>query len=429
VDAIFERIAANRATGSGGLFSVCSADPTVLEASLRHARTNDSDFVLIEATSNQVNQHGGYTGMRPADFAKLVRNMAQRIGYPVDRVVLGGDHLGPNAWQGQSARTAMAEAATMIAQYVEAGFTKIHLDCSMPCADDQAPLSDEVVAERAAELCQVAEREYGLVGCTAPVYVIGTEVPVPGGVTGALDGLSVTSPDDARQTLAVHQSTFAARDLADAWQRVIAVVVQPGVEFGHHDIVDYDPEKATELSNVIDEFPNIVFEAHSTDYQGVDALVTLVRDHFAILKVGPGLTFALREALWGLDAIERECLGDRASGFRQKVLSVMKQEPRYWENYYRSTEENQRALDLQYSLSDRIRYYWPHPDIQAVRSEMFENIARLRPIPELISQYLPRAYDAMRAGQCDASPESLTIANVTAVLDNYHRACVPEGEC
>jgi CHAD domain-containing protein len=32
-------------------------------------------------------------------------------------------------------------------------------------------------------------------------------------------------------------------------------------------------------------------------------LAALVRDGFAILKVGPALTFALREALYGLDLI------------------------------------------------------------------------------------------------------------------------------
>jgi D-tagatose-1,6-bisphosphate aldolase subunit GatZ/KbaZ len=244
-----------------------------------------------------------------------------------------------------------------------------------------------------------------------------------------LDHLAVTRPEDARRTISVHRSTFESRGLAEAWQRVIAVVVQPGVEFGHHDVHDFDPGKATALSRVLDDFPDIVFEAHSTDYQTPEALAALVRDHFAILKVGPGLTFALREALWGIDAIERECLGDQASGFRDTVLSVMEREPGYWKDYYTSTDERQHALDMQYSLSDRIRYYWPHPEIRKACSAMFANFARARPVPELISQYLPNAYWAMRAGYCDDTPEALAIANVTAVLDNYHRACVPAGEC
>mgnify|MGYP002140241092 CR=1 FL=1 len=83
-------------------------------------------------------------------------------------------------------------------------------------------------------------------------------------------------------------------------------VVQPGVEFDHHKVIDYDRAKAARLSRALDGQPHIVFEAHSTDYQTPKALKALVEDHFAILKVGPGVTFALREAFWALDAIERE---------------------------------------------------------------------------------------------------------------------------
>ena len=58
-----------------GIYSVCSAHPLVLEAALRlPARTGG--LALIEATSNQVNQDGGYTGMRPADFRERVLSIA-----------------------------------------------------------------------------------------------------------------------------------------------------------------------------------------------------------------------------------------------------------------------------------------------------------------------------------------------------------------
>jgi D-tagatose 6-phosphate 4-epimerase len=45
-----------------GLTSVCSAHPIVVEAALRQGKADDSP-VLIEATCNQVNHQGGYTGM------------------------------------------------------------------------------------------------------------------------------------------------------------------------------------------------------------------------------------------------------------------------------------------------------------------------------------------------------------------------------
>ncbi|MBF4249241.1 tagatose-bisphosphate aldolase, partial [Vibrio anguillarum] len=121
---------------------------------------------------------------------------------PADKVVLGGDHLGPNCWQNLSASQAMEYSAQMIYDYVCAGFKKIHLDCSMPCADDQLPLTEELMAERAAQLCVVAERAWKSVGGEAPVYVVGTEVPTPGGALESLqeECIEVTKPEQALAT-------------------------------------------------------------------------------------------------------------------------------------------------------------------------------------------------------------------------------------
>jgi D-tagatose-1,6-bisphosphate aldolase subunit GatZ/KbaZ len=405
-----------------GIVSVCSAHPLVVEATLRHVRGSDARFALIEATSNQVNQDGGYTGMTPADFRRFVGAIAGRVGVPMDRVVLGGDHLGPNAWQDRPAADAMKRAEVMIADYVRAGFRKIHLDCSMACADDPSPLSDETVALRAAQLCAVAERAHAAVGGEPPVYVVGTEVPVPGGAAEELETVAVTTPAAARATIETHREIFTDAGLADAWQRVIGVVVQPGVEFDHRNVVDYVPEKARALSRMIEGYKHLVFEAHSTDYQRPAALAALVRDHFAILKVGPALTFALREALWGLDAIEREWIGPgAASGFRHITIARMKSEPKFWQKYYHA---HGAALDfdLQYSLSDRIRYYWPDPEIAQAQAAMFRNLTEHSPPAALISQYLPRGYAAMRDRSIGRAPAELAMANVAAVLDQYQAA-------
>jgi tagatose-1,6-bisphosphate aldolase non-catalytic subunit AgaZ/GatZ len=85
-----------------GITSVCSAHPVVLRAALRHG-AQPGRTVLIEATCNQVNHRGGYTGMVPADFAALVARIAAEEGCPMEQVILGGDHLGPNPWRDQPA--------------------------------------------------------------------------------------------------------------------------------------------------------------------------------------------------------------------------------------------------------------------------------------------------------------------------------------
>lgn len=426
--AILDVIARHKAGEPCGMFSICSAHPLVIEATFRHARRLGAPFALIEATSNQVNQDGGYTGMKPADFHDFVHRIADGVGLPRDRILLGGDHLGPNAWQALPAQDAMARAEVLIEDYVGAGFRKIHLDCSMSCADDPAQLSHETVARRAAHLCAVAERAHARAGGEPPVYVIGTEVPVPGGAAEELDTLAITTPDAARETIDMHRAIFAEAGLTDAWPRVIAAVVQPGVEFDHRKVVGYAPGKAHALSRMIEGCKGMIFEAHSTDYQTPSALAALVRDHFAILKVGPGVTFALREALWALDAIEREWIEPRlVSGFRSVAIARMKAEPRHWAKYY---HVRGAALDyeLQYSLSDRIRYYWPDPEIARAQDTMFRNLTENPPPPALISQHLPIGHAAVRNGLIGGGPAELAMAHVWALLDAYHAAVVPAKE-
>jgi D-tagatose-1,6-bisphosphate aldolase subunit GatZ/KbaZ len=410
-----------------GITSVCSAHPLVIEATLRHAVRTCAPLALVEATSNQVNQDGGYTGMVPADFRVFVEALAARTGFRIDRLILGGDHLGPNAWTALPAEEAMEKADVMVADYVRAGFSKIHLDCSMSCADDPVPLPERTIAERAARLCSAAEAAFEGDPADAPVYVIGTEVPVPGGAAEDLEALVVTAPEAALATIDMHRALFVERGLGDAWDRVIATVVQPGVEFDHMKVVDYDSLEAASLSAAIVPVDHLVFEAHSTDYQNASALAALVRDHFAILKVGPGVTFALREALWALDTIERETVevSERAS-LRDVAIARMKAEPGNWKRYYHETGD---ALDLQlqYSLSDRIRYYWSDPGIVAAQSRLIDNLrAHVPPLP-LLSQYLPLAYAAVRTGRATVDPVDLVVAHIGATLDAYHGACNPDA--
>ncbi len=422
MNVIRERLARHRAGQHAGIYSVCSAHPLVIEAALVQARET-GDVALIEATSNQVNQDGGYTGLRPAEFRDLVLGIARAVGLEGPRVLLGGDHLGPNCWQSGPADVAMAKADRLIADYVHAGFRKIHLDCSMACAGEPAALGDELIAARTARLAAHAESAWQASGGEPPVYVIGSEVPVPGGAREVLDHLAVTRPEAALATVEAHRVAFAAAGLRDAWDRVVALVVQPGVEFGHDTVVDYRPERAAALSAAIRGVPHLVYEAHSTDYQTRRALTDLVRDHYAILKVGPATTFALREALWALDSIVAELnrAGDRL-GLRATVLAALHADPSHWRAYYESVGA---ALDLQlqYSLSDRIRYYWTVPAVRDAVERLFATFDAAPPPPALVAQFLPSAVDALRAGRLQLRARDLVIHHVRGVVHDYSAAC------
>ncbi|AKS32072.1 D-tagatose-bisphosphate aldolase, class II, non-catalytic subunit [Mycolicibacterium goodii] len=419
---IRETIARHKAGHPVGMYSVCSAHPTVVAAAITQAGA-DGSFVLIEATSNQVDQFGGYTGMRPADFRDLVHGIADEQGFDRGRMVLGGDHLGPNRWQDQPAEAAMANADTLIAAYVEAGYRKIHLDCSMSCADDPTVLSDEVVAGRSARLLQVAEQTANRLGMEAPVYVIGTEVPVPGGAHETLTRLTPTPAEHARRTIEAHRAAFAAAGLQCVWPRIVALVVQPGVEFDHLNVIDYERTATAELRRVLDAEDNLVFEAHSTDYQKPDQLRELVEDHWAILKVGPGLTFAMREALFALSHIEAE-LVDPAS--RANLIDVVERrmlaEPRYWKNYYEGDPVTQRTA-RRYSYSDRLRYYWADAEVDAARRTLLANLDRTGIPAPLISAFLPAQYERIRAGDLAADPLCLVLDRIRDALRPYAAAC------
>ncbi|GAY18162.1 tagatose-bisphosphate aldolase [Mycobacterium sp. shizuoka-1] len=416
-----ETIGRHKSGHAVGVYSVCSAHPTVVEAAMTQADA-DGTPVLIEATSNQVDQFGGYTGLRPAQFRDLVLGVADRCAFPHERVVLGGDHLGPNRWQGEPAAAAMDKADTLVAAYVAAGYSKIHLDCSMSCADDPAVLGDEDVARRAARLMRVAEDCAQREGIDPPVYVIGTEVPVPGGAHETLGALAPTPADRARRTIAAHQVAFRDAGLDHVWPRVMGLVVQPGVEFDHLRVIDYRRDATAALRRVLDDEPHLVFEAHSTDYQRPAQLRELVEDHWAVLKVGPGLTFAMREALFALAHIEDELVPHASrSGLIDVVERRMLANPAYWQGYYDGDPRSQQTA-RRYSYSDRLRYYWADEQVEAARRALLDNLDRVGiPMP-LISQFLPIQYDRIRAGELDPTAAALVIDRVRDAMRPYARA-------
>jgi D-tagatose-1,6-bisphosphate aldolase subunit GatZ/KbaZ len=414
---IFEE---NRAGRQRGIYSVCSAHQLVLEAAFAQA-ARDKSLLLIEATCNQVNQEGGYTGLTPERFCDYVRVLAREAGFPEERLILGGDHLGPNPWRSASSNSAMEKACAMVKAYASAGFAKIHLDASMACADDIGGLTDVEIARRTARLCEAAEAA-AAERSFAPIYIIGTEVPPPGGAKGKLE-VEVTETSNVQKTLDLHRAAFEGCGLSSVWERVVGVVVQPGVEFGDLSVADYVPERAARLSEWLAGVERIVFEAHSTDYQTGESLEHLVRDHFAILKVGPELTFSLREAIFGLACIEEEWIADSKRSDTRAVLDrVMVDHPENWEAYYHGDSHHLR-LARAYSQSDRIRYYWPHPDVSAAVSLLMQNLeANPAPLP-LIEQYLPYEAEAICREEIANIPHAILLCHIQRTLARYAHAC------
>lgn len=410
-----------------GIPSYCSANELVLEIALRRAKMLNQP-VLIEATANQVNQYGGYTGMLPKDFYKLVLDMAAAIDLPEQMVILAGDHLGPLTWQNLPEAEAMEKSIELVYQYTRAGFTKIHLDTSMKVADDaEGLLSTEVIARRGAALYKAAIRGYEELKAEKPeairpVFVIGSEVPIPGGAQEAEDSLAVTSVEAFKDTVATYKHVWEEEGVGAGMEDVIAVVVQPGVEFGDDQVFLYDHDAAAELCAALKEFPEVCFEGHSTDYQSPKCLKAMVEDGIAILKVGPALTYGLREALFSMSLMENELVpAEERSNFIDVLENVMLANPGNWQKHYHG-DEKQLHLARKYSFSDRARYYIGQPEVLEAMDKLFTNLNTYRIPLNMLHQYMPLTYAKVRDGELPLDAKELAMDGVTNFMLDYEYA-------
>lgn len=413
---------------SCGIPSFCTANPLVIEACFQQGiRFNDG--VLIEATANQVNQYGGYTGMCPADFRDMVYSLAQKVDFPIENIILGGDHLGPLTWCNEEEASAMDKAEVLVREFVTAGYKKIHLDTSMRLGDDPQtePLSLKKIAHRGARLYKACEEEYLKLlqmnpDESRPVYVIGSEVPIPGGEQCEADTISITTVDDLEATLSAYKAAFAEYGCADAMENVVAIVVQPGVEFGDENVAFYDRIKTIELCHAVQKYPGLVMEGHSTDYQPTSRLREMVVDGIAILKVGPALTYALREALFALNMIEKELIPyERQSHFRSVLESVMLENDVNWKKYYRGSE-HEVHLKRRYSLSDRCRYYMLEPRVVAAMNLLFINIDNVKVPHGLLRQFMPNEFVKIREGEIPCIASEMVKSHIIDVIEEYNYA-------
>lgn len=399
-----------------GITSICSSNQWVL----RTALNGDSD-IIIESTCNQVNQYGGYSGMTPSDFIEFVQNIAKENHFPKEKIIFGGDHLGPNPWKNEPAYSAMNKSKTLIRDYIKAGYRKLHLDCSMLLLDDlPGSLEPELIAQRTAQLAKVAEDSLRI-DSPKPWYIIGSEVPTPGGLQSKEEQIHVTNIEDVKQTLEITKKAFSKLGLDYLWERIIAIVVQPGVEFGDDFAIRYDREKTLELSNFI-ETEQLIYEAHSTDYQTKEDLAQMVEDHFAILKVGPALTYAFRDAMFLLARIEDELIEEnKRSNLVNVIDDVMIGDPKYWKEYYTGNHED-IAKARKYSLSDRIRYYWNYEAVIRAINTLFTNLNNKK-IPNSFIKYQDYNILDQLNSEKKIFPQIIIASFINKVLFDYMFAC------
>lgn len=410
-----------------GVPSYCTANESVLRALIKNSKQKNR-MILIEATSNQVNQDKGYTGMDSFDFVNYINKICIECNFDPKMVIKGGDHLGPLPWSNLNADIAMDKAEVLVRMSVRAGFKKIHLDTTMNLGDDpEGPLDEVVIAKRSARLYRACEDEYlKMIERNSseehPIFVIGSEVPYAGGIRGSSEEVSVTSPTEFEKTISIFHKVFTEEGIQGAWKYIIAIVVQPGVDFGANHIQLYNHEKSKILCESLKHYPGVVFEGHSTDYQPKAKLKEMVEDGIAVLKVGPALTFAYREALFSLSYIEDILVKKENRSHLKEVLNkVMLEDDHHWKKYYNGSIEDKMALRY-FGLSDRSRYYFINEKVKASIDTLISNLTGIEIPMGMLHQFLPIQYKKIRDGILKQDISDIIDDHILDVVRKYEYA-------
>jgi D-tagatose-1,6-bisphosphate aldolase subunit GatZ/KbaZ len=100
----------------------------------------------------------------------------------------------------------------------------------------------------------------------------------------------------------------------------------------------------------------------------------------------------------------------------------MDADPRHWREHHRDDGGPWRALRA-FGYADRVRYYWPVPEVEVAVARLFANLRSSAPPLPLLAQHLPPEYDAVRDGRATPDPEALVRHAVSEALRPYARAC------
>ena len=299
---------------------------------------------LIECTSNQVNQHGGYTNKTPKMFIKEILSISKKIKFNSKKLFLGGDHLGPLPWKKRSKTVAIKNSISLINDYLDQKFCKIHIDTSIKCKNDEY-INSDIIFERTNEILNNDNIKKKI---KDKFLVVGTEVPLSG--SGDNENIIKTSKKQIETEVIKFKKILKKQNLKN---NIFGLVIEPGMKYMHSSVTKPNFTNFTNKKN-ISKKNNFVYEAHSTDYQSKKILKQLVKNNFKFLKVGPELTYSYSRSLFFMENIEKNNFKLKNSNIKKIIFSSMLKNRKYWEGYY---EKKTPELLLNSKL-DRMRYYF-----------------------------------------------------------------------
>ena len=334
---------------SKALPSFCTSNIDVIESILFFCNIKKLPC-LIESTSNQVNQHGGYTNKTPKMFVKEISSLRKKIKFDSKRLFLGGDHLGPLPWGKKNKNIAIKNSISLINDYLSENFCKIHVDTSIKCKNDKF-INSEIVFNRTSEILNNDSIKKKIKN---RLLVVGTEVPLAGG--GDNKNLIRTSTKQIETEVFNFKKIFQKINLRNIF---FGLVIEPGMKYKHSKITKPNFTQFGNKKN-ISKKNNFFYEAHSTDYQSKKILRQLVKNNFRFLKVGPELTYNYARSLFFMENIEKKKIKLKNSNIKKTIFFSMLKNKKYWNGYY---IKKKPELFLNSKL-DRMRYYFDTKEVK-----------------------------------------------------------------
>jgi D-tagatose-1,6-bisphosphate aldolase subunit GatZ/KbaZ len=345
--------------------SFCTSNIFVLKSLLSFCKKKKLP-ILIETTSNQVNQHGGYSGNKPKDFIRKMNNLAKKMQFNKKNIFYGGDHLGPLPWKLSNSSVALKKSIELVNLYIAAKYQKIHIDTSIECNDDKTLTNKEVFLRAQYILKKLKNKRI----IKNTFLVFGTEVPLAGG-----NNNKKIKSTMFKKIIDEYNNFSKLLKFENLPIKNFGLVIEPGMKFMHKNVTK-PYLKNFKLKKLFSKKNNFFYEAHSTDYQSFITLRNLVKNNFKILKVGPELTFNLLKSFLFMEKVEKKKYSKR-SNFKKTILDEMFTSDQYWRDYFKNVSKKELKKNIINSYYDRTRYYLDNKKVLNSIKVLENNINRI----------------------------------------------------
>ena len=389
--------------------SFCTANFDVIESIFYFCNSNKLPC-LIECTSNQVNQDGGYTNHSPNKFIKKINNLRKKIKFNRSKLFLGGDHLGPLPWKSSSNKIALDNSIVLINKFLNEKFDKIHIDTSIKCKNDKL-MNSKKIFDRTFKILNSKTIKKKI---KDRFLIIGTEVPLSGS-----DNTKDIIITNFKQIESQSLKFIKFLDVHNFKKKKFGLVIEPGMKYMNSSIKKpllktFSDKKNFSIDN------NFVFEAHSTDYQPQKILEKLVDNNFKFLKVGPELTYNYSKALYFMNYIEKKFFKNSESDIKKNILLVMKQNKKYWKDYY-NNQNNKLFLN---SKLNRSRYYLNFKAVRDSINILKSNINQINKyrLSNLIQKSLRKDF-LIYSKKNMSNFDVIKLLFISKTLKRYFKAC------